>query len=1387
MSKSNLGPTTLEFDGPSGSKNVSLTATTSTLTFEGASSANADLTGINNVTVSNNIVFNDKQLSPGTKTISLAAPNVVTGSSYSLTLPPTQGAIGSYLKNNGSGSLSWDTIPITSFSYRFVRATTNQSTIGSLVTFEGTSTGEGTLGFSGGVFTLTGGKTYYLQGTVDQITAIASFTFNYRWYDTTNSTYIGVGGSVINVTSITSTNDIAYGVVSPTSTINVQLQITSAINVTSINASATGGPAALVYEIITGTGTIGDVVGPASSTDKAIPRFSGTSGKILQDSSVLLTDTNDIQGAASLQFKQSTNTVTLTPTLNTLTLTGNSGAKVALTGLLTATLATNLVLTETGAGVKTIAIRAPSAVTTTYTMTLPVAQGAASTVLTNDGTGLLSWAAASSGNITGPSSSTDKAMVRWNGITGTAIQDSLVIVSDTGAMSGAISIALSGATSGVLTVKPAATTTSYTVTMPSAQGAAGTYLQNDGSGGLTWAAVTGTGDVVGPASATNNAIARFDTTTGKLLKNSTVLLSDAGGLSGLATMALAGGTGSLVQKAGTMAASYTVTWPATQGSAATVLQNDGTGVLSWATGGNVSGPASSTDNALVRFDGLTGKILQNSGVTLSDTADLAGAKTLGLDGSTSGTLTIKPAATTTSYTMTMPGTQGAASTYLQNNGSGTLAWATAGDVTGPGTSTSNALARYSDTTGKVLRNSVLTATDTGDLAGVRSLALSGATSGVLTVNPAGTTTTYAVTMPPAQGAANTYLRNDGSGNLTWASASTITGPGSTTDTALVRWNGTTGSALSDSGVTLSATQDLGGVRTLAMAGATSGVLTIQPSGTTTSYTLTMPPSQGSASTVLTNNGSGVLSWGAGGTGGTGADYMVGNLTATVFTNLLVGDHAPFNQAYQSSTGTATTTYITLDTTSPYSSGTNTASVGRITLKANVTYYLLGIIKSLAGVDYYGYTWYNSDTNTKIGTRGEGFASTSQAASTSSNPSYCSLTPSVDTRVELRLTETSTGSIVNWYSGSTGYGETMFQVTVTGGVTSSNPYTGATASVAGTQGLVPAPTAGQQNYMLQGSGSWVNGVYTQTTTQRDAATASVTNYFVNTTTKQLEFYSGSQYFTNGIASITTTGQTGAISDRLVLFTPPSSTALAYTLPDPSITNGTIIKYMISKSVTALNSTVTLNAPAGKTVNGVSSFVLACVGDFVLLMSNGTDWDVVDKPTGRLLVSYQTVSGASAITFDNVFAASKYTSYSIELSIINSGGSGGYTNTWRLRSGGASITTANYSMFSRYIGNGIGNQGDATANSSETSWGGSANLYNFTGAGDQISVTGDIANPQSTTLYKRINLMGAYTFGGATFSEYASGHYRVAATTADGWIYTSVSGTISGYAKVYANCE
>jgi hypothetical protein len=50
------------------------------------------------------------------------------------------------------------------------------------------------------------------------------------------------------------------------------------------------------------------------------------------------------------------------------------------------------------------------------------------------------------------------------------------------------------------------------------------------------------------------------------------------------------------------------------------LITDGSGVLSWSTAasGDVYGPASATDNAVARYDGTTGKIIQNSAVTIAD-------------------------------------------------------------------------------------------------------------------------------------------------------------------------------------------------------------------------------------------------------------------------------------------------------------------------------------------------------------------------------------------------------------------------------------------------------------------------------------------------------------------------------------------------------------------------------------------------------------------------------------------------------------------------------------------------------------------------------------------------------------------------------------------------
>jgi hypothetical protein len=67
---------------------------------------------------------------------------------------------------------------------------------------------------------------------------------------------------------------------------------------------------------------------------------------------------------------------------------------------------------------------------------------------------------------------------------------------------------------------------------------AGTGISYDNvTGVITNASPSLGGDVVGPASSTDNAVARFDTTTGKLLQNSVVTVGDTGAVSGVTTLA----------------------------------------------------------------------------------------------------------------------------------------------------------------------------------------------------------------------------------------------------------------------------------------------------------------------------------------------------------------------------------------------------------------------------------------------------------------------------------------------------------------------------------------------------------------------------------------------------------------------------------------------------------------------------------------------------------------------------------------------------------------------------------------------------------------------------------------------------------------------------------
>jgi len=66
---------------------------------------------------------------------------------------------------------------------------------------------------------------------------------------------------------------------------------------------------------------------------------------------------------------------------------------------------------------------------------------------------------------------------------------------------------------------------------------ASTFWRGDG----TWSSPSGSGDVVGPASSTDNALVRFDSTTGKLIQNSVVTVADStGNMAGVGTLSMNG-------------------------------------------------------------------------------------------------------------------------------------------------------------------------------------------------------------------------------------------------------------------------------------------------------------------------------------------------------------------------------------------------------------------------------------------------------------------------------------------------------------------------------------------------------------------------------------------------------------------------------------------------------------------------------------------------------------------------------------------------------------------------------------------------------------------------------------------------------------------------------
>lgn len=252
------------------------------------------------------------------------------------------------------------------------------------------------------------------------------------------------------------------------------------------------------------------------------------------------------------------------------------------------------------------------------------------------------------GDVTSSSLSVDNQIVRFDGTSGKIIQNSGITIADgaTGTLSGTNTgdqnlfgtFAVAGQSNVV------ADSTSDTLTLVA--GSNITITTNASTDSITInSTASGSGDVVGPASATDNAIARYDQTTGKLIQNSGITIAD--GASGTLSGTNSGdqnlfGTIAVAGQSNIVADSTSDTLTLVAGTNITITTNDATDSItinSTASGsGDVVGPASATDNALVRYDGTTGKLIQNGQVTQSDTGDLAAINSMTMDTTPTGSL-----------------------------------------------------------------------------------------------------------------------------------------------------------------------------------------------------------------------------------------------------------------------------------------------------------------------------------------------------------------------------------------------------------------------------------------------------------------------------------------------------------------------------------------------------------------------------------------------------------------------------------------------------------------------------------------------------------------------------------------------------------------------------
>ncbi len=395
-------------------------------------------------------------------------------------------------------------------------------------------------------------------------------------------------------------------------------------------------------------------------------------------------------------------------------------------------------------------------------------------------------------------------------------------------------------------------------------GTSGYFLKSFGAGAdPDWAAVAG-GDVVGPSSATDNAIARFDSTTGKLLQNSGATIDDSGNVTATSFVGPVTGNASTATAlasnpsdcasdtyATTIAASGNLTCSTVTdtGLATPYVKADGTRGLSadWNAGAH--------NITATTFIGAHTGNSSTATALASNPVDCLSANAFANSIAANGDLTctsIPNAATTATASA-------GNSTIVARDGSGNFA---AGTITAALTGTASG-------------NTTYTANQYG-------VVLSGSANAMSVLAPSSSTAFSLISggasANPAWGLLS--VAGGGTGLNTLTAHSIQLGNGASTPTQLtVPASGTILQGVASSDPTFTATPTLGVATTtkgtLSFAGNTSGTVTIQPKAAAGTWSLTLPDTAGTVDYVLRTDGAGITSWVAQ-TGGAGS-----SATATV--------------------------------------------------------------------------------------------------------------------------------------------------------------------------------------------------------------------------------------------------------------------------------------------------------------------------------------------------------------------------------------------------------------------------------------------------------------------------------------------------------------------------